>query len=164
MEGSFNNDRHHELKSKGPFAHHCLVVEKQWRSKKEVCLCRQLSKDKITKHQEYTRESEKLKLKNKNKKTGNEQKLKGGERQILKISGENLGKIKTKLQKQKLNNKKQILKIPGGRLVAASWVSWSANWHSWVDNNYFNIIINCFHHLYHPIHNKYHRTLFLGWQ
>ena len=83
-------------------------------------MCRQLSKDKITKDQEYTRESEKLKLKNKNKKTGNEQKLKGGERQILKISGGNLGKIKTKLQKQKLNNKKQILKIPGGRLVAAS--------------------------------------------
>ena len=83
-------------------------------------MCRQLSKDKITKHQEYTRESEKLKLKNKNKKTGNEQKLKGGERQIMKISGGNLGKIKTKLQKQKLNNKKQILKIPGGRLVAAS--------------------------------------------
>ena len=83
-------------------------------------MCRQLSKDKITKHQEYTRESEKLKLRNKNKKTGNEQKLKGGERQILKISGGNLGKIKTKLQKQKLNYKKQILKIPGGRLVAAS--------------------------------------------
>ena len=84
-------------------------------------MCRQLSKDKITKDQEYTRESEKLKLKNKNKKTGNEQKLKGGEKKkILKISGGNLGKIKTKLQKQKLNNKKQILKIPGGRLVAAS--------------------------------------------
>ena len=83
-------------------------------------MCRQLSKDKITKDQEYTRESEKLKLKNKNKKTGNEQKLKDGEKQILNISGENLGKIKTKLQKQKLNNKKQILKIPGGRLVAAS--------------------------------------------
>ena len=46
--------------------------------------------------------------------------MKGGEKQILKISGGNLGKIKTKLQKQKLNNKKQILKIPGGRLVAAS--------------------------------------------
>ena len=83
-------------------------------------MCRQLSKDKITKDQEYTRESEKLKLKNKNKKTGNEQNLKGGEKQILKTSGGNLGKIKTKLQKQKLNNKKQILKIPGGRLVAAS--------------------------------------------
>ena len=83
-------------------------------------MCRQLSKDKITKDQEYARESEKLKIRNKNKKTGNEQKLKGGEKQILKISGGNLGKIKTKLQKQKLNNKKQILKIPGGRLVAAS--------------------------------------------
>ena len=83
-------------------------------------MCRQLSKDKITKDQEYTRESEKLKLKNKNKKTGNEQKMKGGEKQILKISGGNLGKIKTKLQKQKQNNNSQILKIPGGRLVAAS--------------------------------------------
>ena len=75
-------------------------LKKQWRSKKEVwCLCRQLSKEKITKDQEYTREVEtKWKKQTQNWQSEKEQKLKGKEKQILKISWGNLGKRKQKTE------------------------------------------------------------------
>ena len=50
-------------------------------------MCRQLSKEKITKDQEYTREVEtKRKKQTQNWQSEKEQKLKGKEKQILKIS------------------------------------------------------------------------------
>ena len=82
-------------------------------------MCRQLSKEKITKDQEYTREVEtKRKKQTQNWQSEKEQKLKGKEKQILKISG--IWEKENKKQKRKPTNKKQILKIPAGRLVAAS--------------------------------------------
>ena len=58
-----------------------------------------LSKEKITKDQEYTREVEtKRKKQTQNWQSEKEQKLKGKEKQILKISGGNLGKRKQKTE------------------------------------------------------------------
>ena len=58
-----------------------------------------LSKEKITKDQEYTREVEtKWKKQTQNWQSEKEQKLKGKEKQILKISWGNLGKRKQKTE------------------------------------------------------------------